>query len=183
VSYEYWKTLTYRYSQYLTKEKNSDAINYSILAGNIDSALEMLIRREEYEDAKLINILKIMGKYKEEEISNAPESKVEYQTPDMKQLSSDKLMLELSWKESDKYLKEGLPLLSCCSNLSINDINGAMINLIRANELCFAYVLYLLFPKPEFGFIISKQLGTLAEANGLMLYAKQKRSSQVLFSL
>jgi hypothetical protein len=113
-----------------------------------------------------------MGKYKEEGIKDIPEAKVLYQTPDMNLLSTDKLMLELSWKESDKYLKEGLPLLSCCSNLSINDITGAMINLFRANELTYAYVLYLHFPKPEFEYLIAKQLGTFAEANGLMYYSE-----------
>lgn len=109
-----------------------------------------------------------MGKYKEEDIKDVPEIKQVYQTPDMSLLSTDKLMLELSWKESDKYLKEGLPLLSCCSNLSINDITGAMINLFRANELTYAYVLYLLFQKPEFDYLIAKQMGAFAEANGLM---------------
>ena len=46
---------------------------------------------------------------------------------------------------AEEYLQQGNPILAACTHLSINDPSSAVIKLIRANQLPFAFVLCKLF--------------------------------------
>lgn len=47
------------------------------------------------------------------------------------------------------YIIRGDPILAACSHLSINDPSSAVLKLLRANEISFAYALALIFKLPQ----------------------------------
>lgn len=71
-------------------------------------------------------------------------------------LVSQNLLKEITEQLADVHLRQGKGVHSSTLHLSIKDIEGCAIKLIRTNELCYAYVLSQLFQLSCHDIIIKK---------------------------
>ncbi len=62
-----------------------------------------------------------------------------------KEIQVDETLRDIVDNLAEEYLQQGNPILAACTHLSINDPSSAVIKLIRANQLSFAYILCKLF--------------------------------------
>ena len=61
VNIDYWQTCALRHAQYLRDRGSEEAGHYSLLAHDIQGAMDSMVNRGDYEDAKLIKILAELG--------------------------------------------------------------------------------------------------------------------------
>ncbi|TNV72789.1 hypothetical protein FGO68_gene2041 [Halteria grandinella] len=110
----------------------------------------MLVGQEEYEDGKLIKALQITGVFKS--VLESVRSKVqrpEYGEQLMQALAQlksasikdDPQLKAFVKEEADAFFEQGKPMLAAASYLSISDYKGAIIMLLRSNELYLAFYL------------------------------------------
>jgi hypothetical protein len=147
VSYDYWQVVAKRYAEHLNSEDNEDTSGGLLISGQIEDAIKYNMNRADYEDAKLLSHLKLIGKFdhlmvEDRYTDNTKVSK----TPvsDMRE-ANDEVLREIIENLSETYLKNGQPLLAAASHLSITDSQSAAMKLYRSNELLYAYVISKLF--------------------------------------
>ncbi len=178
VSMEYWKTLVERHAKSLSEGGNEEAVNYELISNNISSAVQALLEREEYEDAKLIRILSDSHVFKD---PVAPYTKQGETVPDPKSaaLGMDpgkmspegvQTLKEISHKESNKLFSTGEVVLAACAELGANACEEAIAKLIRGNELFLAYSVAQLLKSPALD-EVAHLLGLRAERLDLPEYA------------
>ena len=64
VSIEYWQDLAERHTQVLTEQRSLDAPLACLISNNIETAIDMMNEREEYQDAKVVQAMKMTGIFK-----------------------------------------------------------------------------------------------------------------------
>ena len=143
VSITYWKESVNRYKDVLKKNSGDNLLEYELLANDEKSAMDNLIEREEYEDAKLVKIQFENDIFndvtKNYEISNTKKihplnANIETITPEAKNS-----IMEIFHTESEFYFSKGEIMLSVATEFAAGNINAGIIKLIRANELLLAY--------------------------------------------
>jgi len=176
---EYWKSLLERHTKVLKNSGNEDYINHQIITNNIHGAMKTLLKQEEFEDAKLIQILsdsKVftdpLSKHKPISEPIDPKNTALSVSPAKFSKESINELYDIAHKESEHLFNDGETVLSACAKLAVNDIDGALTQLIRGGELFIAFSVATLL-KSERISEISFLLGHRAERLGMLDFANK----------
>ena len=130
---------------------------------------------EEYEDAKLLKLL--AGSHiftdplgNQKELAPPQDPKQRSLNAPISETIIEKLR-EISHREAEMYFALEEPMLSACSYLAINDIDGTIVQLIRENELFLAFAVCKLLGSKRIN-EVSQLLGLRAERLNLLDHAK-----------
>lgn len=143
ISISYWQECVDRYTQVLKGNSDESLLEYQLLGNNKEGAIETLVDKEEYEDAKLVKVLSESGVF-----FNASHNYKCEDKPDVHPLNANienipaefkASIVEICHLEAEQYFSKGEVLLSAAVELAIGNNTEAIVKLIRANELPLAY--------------------------------------------
>lgn len=167
-----------RYAKVLKDSGSEEAAHCQLVCNDIDGSVETLIEREEYEDAKLLKILADSRVFKDPlaryKSLGAP---VDPKALALKPVELGKLpesavraLKEIAQKEAEEFFSSGEMVLSACAELSVSNVEAAIVQLIRGNELALAFAISVLL-KSETVDEVRQLLGLRAERLELFDYA------------
>ena len=170
---EYWKSLLQRYSKILKENGSEDSAHYQLIANDIDGSVQTLLEREEYEDAKLLKILSDSQVFNDPLETYKPVAPLVDPKTTALAASAEKLpkatleeLQAIVHKEAEQFFSAGEGVLSACARLAVNDIEGAITQLIRANELFLAFAVCKILKSDKID-EVCQLLGLRAERLGL----------------
>ena len=176
---EYWKNLVEKYASVLKDSGSEEAINYQLISNNIPTAVDTLIEREEYEDAKLLKILFDSHIFKDatanyKTTSPVPDPKLSAMSATTEKMSKEgtNTLKEISHREARQLFNDGEVVLAACAELGTNSYVEAVSMLIRGNELFLALAVSKLLKSPCIDEIY-QLLGMRAERLELKQYAEK----------
>nr|XP_028600904.1 WD repeat-containing protein 17 isoform X2 [Podarcis muralis] len=132
VSMKYWKKLMQRRADQLIQEENDDVIPYCIATGDVRKLVTFFTSRGQLKEALLVAQSACEGNM---QISQCLESNG---TADLEGNSMEdytELLHKVSKELSEWYFQDGCAVLAACCHLAVENIELAMANLIRGNEL------------------------------------------------
>ncbi|XP_053258582.1 WD repeat-containing protein 17 isoform X2 [Podarcis raffonei] len=132
VSMKYWKKLMQRRADQLIQEENDDVIPYCIATGDVKKLVTFFTSRGQLKEALLVAQSACEGNM---QTSQCLESNG---TADLEGNSMEdytELLHKVSKELSEWYFQDGCAVLAACCHLAVENIELAMANLIRGNEL------------------------------------------------
>ncbi|XP_060699086.1 WD repeat-containing protein 17 isoform X1 [Hemiscyllium ocellatum] len=133
VSMKYWKKLMQRRADQLIQEGNDEVIPYCIATGDVKKLVSFFTSRGQLNEALLVTQAAHEGNIQGPQIS-APNGAA---CGDGNNKSEDynDLLHRVSKELAEWYFQDGRAVLAACCHLAVNDIELAMSNLVRGNEL------------------------------------------------
>ncbi|XP_043560687.1 WD repeat-containing protein 17 isoform X4 [Chiloscyllium plagiosum] len=133
VSMKYWKKLMQRRADQLIQEGNDEVIPYCIATGDVKKLVSFFTSRGQLNEALLVTQAAREGNIQGPQIS-APNGAA---CGDGNNKSEDynDLLHRVSKELAEWYFQDGRAVLAACCHLAVNDIELAMSNLVRGNEL------------------------------------------------
>ncbi|XP_039176577.1 WD repeat-containing protein 17 isoform X1 [Crotalus tigris] len=132
VSMKYWKKLMQRRADQLIQEENDEVIPYCIAIGDVKKLVTFFISSGQLKEALLVAQAACEGNVKAFQSSAADES--EYFEGNSIENYND-LRHKVSKELAEWYFQDGCAVLAACCHLAVENIELAMANLIRGNEL------------------------------------------------
>eukprot|EP00825_Cyclidium_porcatum_P001048 TRINITY_DN10467_c0_g1_i2.p1 TRINITY_DN10467_c0_g1~~TRINITY_DN10467_c0_g1_i2.p1 ORF type:complete len:569 (+),score=112.05 TRINITY_DN10467_c0_g1_i2:102-1808(+) len=145
VSFEYWQDLSKQYAVHLSKINPEEAAYYYMLSGEFQKCSIDFVKISNLEEVQYI-MYQIQEKRKliqEKSNSNKNENCLPI-IQNGKQQILEKLRFVTKFA-SENAAKEGQPILAALAHLIKYDIDGAIIKLLRMNQVIYAYLLAKLF--------------------------------------
>uniref|UniRef100_A0A8D0BZL6 WD repeat domain 17 n=1 Tax=Salvator merianae TaxID=96440 RepID=A0A8D0BZL6_SALMN len=132
VSMKYWRKLTQRRADQLIQEENDDVIPYCIATGDVKKLVTFFTRRGQLKEALLVAQAACEGNMQTLEcaVANGSAHSEGTSTEDYTEL-----LHKVSKELAEWYFQDGCTVLAACCYLSVENIELAMANLIRGNEL------------------------------------------------
>ncbi|XP_015226931.1 PREDICTED: WD repeat-containing protein 17 [Cyprinodon variegatus] len=131
VSMKYWKKLMQRRADQLMAEDNDDAIPYCVATGDIKKLVSFFTSR-----GQLLEALLIAQGACEGNIRPPPTSSINHTANDVDNRQQYQSLLHIVCRGlADWYFQDGCSVLAACCHLAVDNIQEAMVNLIRGNEL------------------------------------------------
>ena len=138
VSLNYWKFLTREYTKFCEKKNNENLLFSSLISNDSEISINELIKRKEFEEAKLVWASRLNKKNEEIELKNENDDSNEDLN---KILFNDEIINNIFYKDCINNLFLGNPILCCNNFLILNDTNNAIKCLIQTNQIEIAYLL------------------------------------------
>ncbi|KFP71818.1 WD repeat-containing protein 17 [Acanthisitta chloris] len=132
VSMKYWKKLMQRRADQLIQEENDDVIPYCIAVGDVKKLVSFFTSRGQLKEALLVAQSACEGN-----IQMLPHSTPSGSSNPGGNNTDDynELLHKVSKELADWYFQDGHAVLAACCHLAVENIELAMANLIRGNEL------------------------------------------------
>ncbi|CAJ0947440.1 unnamed protein product [Ranitomeya imitator] len=131
VSMKYWKKLMQRRASQLIDEENDDVIPYCIATGDVKKLVNFFTSRGQLKEALLVAQAACEGNILS---SHAPVTTVS--PADGNNIEDyNELLHGVSAELAEWYFQDGRAVLAACCHLAVDNIELAMANLIRGNEL------------------------------------------------
>ncbi|XP_023375749.1 WD repeat-containing protein 17 [Pteropus vampyrus] len=132
VSVKYWKKLMQRRADQLIQEDKDDVIPYCIAIGDVKKLVNFFMSRGQLKEALLIAQAACEGNMQTSHVS-AP--KGSSYSDDICKEDFNELLHTVSKELAEWYFQDGRAVLAACCHLAVDDIELAMTDLIRGNEL------------------------------------------------
>ncbi|XP_051475988.1 WD repeat-containing protein 17 isoform X2 [Apus apus] len=132
VSMKYWRNLMQRRADQLIQEENDDVIPYCIAIGDVKKLVSFFTSRGQLKEALLVAQAACEGNIQMSPLcitSGSSNSDGNY-TDDY-----NELLHKVSKELAEWYFQDGHAVLAACCHLAVENIELAMANLIRGNEL------------------------------------------------
>ncbi|XP_033871572.1 WD repeat-containing protein 17 isoform X3 [Acipenser ruthenus] len=132
VSMKYWKKLMQRRADQLIQEENDDVIPYCIATGDVKKLVSFFTSRGQLKDALLVAQAACEGNIQ------VPHTSPTNNSPSADGNNMDNyngLLHKVSKELATWYFQDGRAVLAACCHLAVDNIELAMANLIRGNEL------------------------------------------------
>ncbi|XP_068869857.1 WD repeat-containing protein 17 isoform X5 [Aphelocoma coerulescens] len=132
VSMKYWRKLMQRRADQLIQEENDDVIPYCIAIGDVKKLVSFFTSRGQLKEALLVAQAACEGNIQMLPLSTTS------RTSNSGGNSTDDyndLLQRVSKELADWYFQDGRAVLAACCHLAVENIELAMANLIRGNEL------------------------------------------------
>ncbi|XP_062349592.1 WD repeat-containing protein 17 isoform X5 [Cinclus cinclus] len=132
VSMKYWRKLMQRRADQLIQEENDDVIPYCIAVGDVKKLVSFFTSRGQLKEALLVAQAACEGN-----IQMLPLSTTSGTSNSGGNNTDDynDLLQKVSKELADWYFQDGHAVLAACCHLAVENIELAMANLIRGNEL------------------------------------------------
>ncbi|NXO36731.1 WDR17 protein, partial [Locustella ochotensis] len=132
VSMKYWRKLMQRRADQLIQEENDDVIPYCIAIGDVKKLVSFFTSRGQLKEALLVAQAACEGN-----IQMVPLSTTSGTSNSGGNSTDDynDLLQKVSKELADWYFQDGHAVLAACCHLAVENIELAMANLIRGNEL------------------------------------------------
>ncbi|XP_053107723.1 WD repeat-containing protein 17 isoform X3 [Hemicordylus capensis] len=132
VSMKYWKKLMQRRADQLIQEENDDVIPYCIATGDVKKLVLFFTSRGQLKEALLVAQAACEGNMQtlQYSTSNGSANLEGNGTEDY-----NELLHKVSKELAEWYFQDGYAVLAACCHLAVENIELAMANLIRGNEL------------------------------------------------
>ncbi|NWH56052.1 WDR17 protein, partial [Geococcyx californianus] len=131
VSMKYWRKLMQRRADQLIQEENDDVIPYCIAIGDVKKLISYFTSKGQLKEALLVAQAACEGNIQVSPLSTSGSSNsAENNTDDY-----NELLHEVSKELAEWYFQDGHAVLAACCHLAVENIELAMANLIRGNEL------------------------------------------------
>ncbi|NXX90597.1 WDR17 protein, partial [Centropus bengalensis] len=132
VSMKYWKKLMQRRADQLIQEENDDVIPYCIAIGDVKKLVSFFTSKGQLKEALLVAQAACEGNIQMSPLSTTSGSSksAENNTDDY-----NELLHKVSKELAEWYFQDGHAVLAACCHLAVENIELAMANLIRGNEL------------------------------------------------
>ncbi|NXB05389.1 WDR17 protein, partial [Cnemophilus loriae] len=132
VSMKYWRKLMQRRADQLIQEENDDVIPYCIAIGDVKKLVSFFTSRGQLKEALLVAQAACEGNIQMLPLSTASGTSNSggNNTDDY-----NDLLQKVSKELADWYFQDGRAVLAACCHLAVENIELAMANLIRGNEL------------------------------------------------
>ncbi|NXP35856.1 WDR17 protein, partial [Leiothrix lutea] len=132
VSMKYWRKLMQRRADQLIQEENDDAIPYCIAIGDVKKLVSFFTSRGQLKEALLVAQAACEGNIQMLSLSttSGTSNSSGNNTDDY-----NDLLQKVSKELADWYFQDGRAVLAACCHLAVENIELAMANLIRGNEL------------------------------------------------
>ncbi|NXU34394.1 WDR17 protein, partial [Drymodes brunneopygia] len=132
VSMKYWRKLMQRRADQLIQEENDDVIPYCIAIGDVKKLVSFFTSRGQLKEALLVAQAACEGN-----IQMLPSSTTSGTSNSGGNNTDDynDLLQKVSKELADWYFQDGRAVLAACCHLAVENIELAMANLIRGNEL------------------------------------------------
>ncbi|XP_036084590.1 WD repeat-containing protein 17 isoform X4 [Rousettus aegyptiacus] len=132
VSVKYWKKLMQRRADQLIQEDKDDVIPYCIAIGDVKKLVNFFMSRGQLKEALLVAQAACEGNMQTSHVS-AP--KGSSYSDDIYKEDFNELLHTVSKELAEWYFQDGRAVLAACCHLAVDDIELAMTDLIRGNEL------------------------------------------------
>ncbi|XP_052537528.1 WD repeat-containing protein 17 isoform X1 [Tympanuchus pallidicinctus] len=129
VSMQYWKKLMQRRADQLIQEESDDAIPYCIATGDVKKLVAFFSSRGQLNEALLVAQAACEGNTPFSTMSGSSNSDLN-NTDDY-----NALLQKVSEELAEWYFQDGHAVLAACCHLAVENIEVAVANLIRGNEL------------------------------------------------
>ncbi|NXP25942.1 WDR17 protein, partial [Scytalopus superciliaris] len=132
VSMKYWRKLMQRRADQLIQEENDDVIPYCIATGDVKKLVSFFTSKGQLQEALLVAQAACEGN-----IQVLPPSTTSGSSNSGGNNTDDynELLHNVSKELADWYFQDGHAVLAACCHLAVENIELAMANLIRGNEL------------------------------------------------
>uniref|UniRef100_A0A8B9RS71 WD repeat domain 17 n=1 Tax=Accipiter nisus TaxID=211598 RepID=A0A8B9RS71_9AVES len=132
VSMKYWRKLMQRRADQLIQEENDDVIPYCIAIGDVKKLVSFFTSRGQLKEALLVAQAACEGNIQMSPLSTTSGSSNSggNNTDDY-----NELLHKVSKELAEWYFQDGHAVLAACCHLAVENIELAMANLIRGNEL------------------------------------------------
>ncbi|XP_009985194.1 PREDICTED: WD repeat-containing protein 17, partial [Tauraco erythrolophus] len=132
VSMKYWRKLMQRRADQLIQEENDDVIPYCIAIGDVKKLVSFFTSRGQLKEALLVAQAACEGNIQKSPLSTTTGSSNSggNNTDDY-----NELLHKVSKELAEWYFQDGHAVLAACCHLAVENIELAMANLIRGNEL------------------------------------------------
>ncbi|NXG09103.1 WDR17 protein, partial [Sakesphorus luctuosus] len=132
VSMKYWRKLMQRRADQLIQEENDDVIPYCIATGDVKKLVSFFTSKGQLKEALLVAQAACEGN-----IQMLPTSTTSRSSNSGGNDTDDynELLHKVSKELADWYFQDGHAVLAACCHLAVENIELAMANLIRGNEL------------------------------------------------
>ncbi|XP_005304237.1 WD repeat-containing protein 17 isoform X1 [Chrysemys picta bellii] len=131
VSMKYWKKLMQRRADQLIQEENDDVIPYCIATGDVEKLVTFFTSRGQLKEALLVAQAACEGNMQILQLSASNGSS----NTDGNLEDYNELLHRVSKELAEWYFQDGRAVLAACCHLAVENIELAMANLIRGNEL------------------------------------------------
>ncbi|NXN85959.1 WDR17 protein, partial [Bombycilla garrulus] len=132
VSMKYWRKLMQRRADQLIQEENDDVIPYCIAVGDVKKLVSFFTSRGQLKEALLVAQAACEGNIQMLPLSTASgTSNAGGNNTD----DYNDLLQKVSKELANWYFQDGRAVLAACCHLAVENIELAMANLIRGNEL------------------------------------------------
>nr|XP_034967688.1 WD repeat-containing protein 17 isoform X7 [Zootoca vivipara] len=132
VSMKYWKKLMQRRADQLIQEENDDVIPYCIATGDVKKLVTFFTSRGQLKEALLVAQSACEGNMQTSQCLESNGS-ADFEGNSMEDYTE--LLHKVSKELSEWYFQDGCAVLAACCHLAVENIELAMANLIRGNEL------------------------------------------------
>uniref|UniRef100_A0A8C4TZR5 WD repeat domain 17 n=1 Tax=Falco tinnunculus TaxID=100819 RepID=A0A8C4TZR5_FALTI len=132
VSMKYWRKLMQRRADQLIQEESDDVIPYCIAVGDVEKLVSFFTSRGQLKEALLVAQAACEGNIQISPLSTTSGSSNSggNNTDDY-----NELLHKVSKELAEWYFQDGHAVLAACCHLAVENIELAMANLIRGNEL------------------------------------------------
>ncbi|XP_044143397.1 WD repeat-containing protein 17 isoform X2 [Bufo gargarizans] len=131
VSMKYWKKLMQRRASQLIEEENDDVIPYCIATGDVKKLVNFFTSRGQLKEALLVAQAACEGNIQSNHVSVTAVSPTDGNNIE----DYNELLHRVSAELAEWYFQDGRAVLAACCHLAVDNIELAMANLIRGNEL------------------------------------------------
>ncbi|KFQ01276.1 WD repeat-containing protein 17, partial [Leptosomus discolor] len=131
VSMKYWRKLMERRADQLIQEENDDVIPYCIAIGDVKKLVSFFTSRGQLKEALLVAQAACEGNIQTSPLSTSGSSDSGGNNTD----DYNELLHKVSNELAEWYFQDGHAVLAACCHLAVENIELAMANLIRGNEL------------------------------------------------
>ncbi|NXT73137.1 WDR17 protein, partial [Zapornia atra] len=131
VSMKYWRKLMQRRADQLIQEDNDDVIPYCIAVGDVKKLVSFFTSRGQLKEALLVAQAACEGNIQVSPLSTSGYSNSGGNNTD----DYNELLHKVSEELAEWYFQDGHAVLAACCHLAVENIELAMANLIRGNEL------------------------------------------------
>ncbi|XP_040274619.1 WD repeat-containing protein 17 isoform X1 [Bufo bufo] len=131
VSMKYWKKLMQRRASQLIEEENDDVIPYCIATGDVKKLVNFFTSRGQLKEALLVAQAACEGNIQSNHVSVNAVSPTDGNNIE----DYNELLHGVSAELAEWYFQDGRAVLAACCHLAVDNIELAMANLIRGNEL------------------------------------------------
>ncbi|KFO84404.1 WD repeat-containing protein 17 [Buceros rhinoceros silvestris] len=132
VSMKYWRKLVQRRADQLIQEENDDVIPYCIAIGDVKKLVSFFTSRGQLKEALLVAQAACEGNIQMSPLSTTRgSSNSDGNSTD----DYNELLHKVSKELAEWYFQDGHAVLAACCHLAVENIELAMANLIRGNEL------------------------------------------------
>ncbi|XP_048365467.1 WD repeat-containing protein 17 isoform X2 [Sphaerodactylus townsendi] len=132
VSMKYWKKLMQRRADQLIQEENNDVIPYCIATGDVKKLVKFYTSRGQLKEALLVAQAACEGNMQTSQ-SSASTGSAHFEGNNVEDFNE--LLHEVSKELAEWYFQDGCAVQAACCHLAVENIELAMANLIRGNEL------------------------------------------------